>query len=41
MREIVKRDEKLIREEWERDDAVKFFEKSGEKYKAEIISSIC
>ena len=40
MREIVKRDEKLIREEWERDDAVKFFEKSGEKYKAEIISSI-
>jgi threonyl-tRNA synthetase len=40
MREIVKRDEKLIREEWERDEAVKFFEKSGEKYKAEIISSI-
>jgi len=40
MREIVKRDEKLIREEWKRDDAVKFFEKSGEKYKAEIISSI-
>jgi threonyl-tRNA synthetase len=40
MREIVKRDEKLIREEWERDDAVKFFEKIGEKYKAEIISSI-
>ncbi len=40
MREIVKRDEKLIREEWERDEAVKFFEKIGEKYKAEIISSI-
>lgn len=40
MREIVKRDVKLIREEWERDDAVKFFEKIGEKYKAEIISSI-
>jgi threonyl-tRNA synthetase len=40
MREIVKRDEKLVREEWERDEAVKFFEKIGEKYKAEIISSI-
>jgi threonyl-tRNA synthetase len=40
MREIVKRDEKLIREEWERDEAVKFFEKIGEKYKADIISSI-
>ncbi len=39
MREIVKRDEKLVREEWERDEAVKFFEKIGEKYKAEIISS--
>ena len=40
MREIVKRDEKLVREEWERDEAIKFFEKIGEKYKAEIISSI-
>ncbi len=40
MHEIVKRDEKLMREEWERDDAVKFFEKIGEKYKAEIIASI-
>ncbi len=40
MREIVKRDEKLIREVWKRDDAVKFFESIGEKYKAEIIASI-
>lgn len=40
MREIVKRDEKLIRETWKRDDAVKFFESIGEKYKAELIASI-
>ncbi len=40
MREIVKRDEALVREVWKRDDAVKFFESIGEKYKAEIISSI-
>lgn len=40
MHEIVKRDEQLIREVWKRDDAVKFFESIGEKYKAEIIASI-
>ena len=40
MREIVKRDEPLVREVWKRDDAVKFFESIGEKYKAEIIASI-
>jgi len=40
MREIVKRDEKLVREVWKRNDAVKFFESIGEKYKAEIIASI-
>ena len=40
MREISKRDEILVREVWKRDDAVKFFESIGEKYKAEIISSI-
>ena len=40
MREIVKRDEPLVREVWQRDDAVKFFESIGEKYKAEIIASI-
>ncbi len=40
MREIVKRDEKLVREIWKRDDAVKFFHSIGEKYKAEIIASI-
>lgn len=40
MLEISKRDEKIIREVWDRNEAVKFFEKQGEKYKAEIISSI-
>ncbi|HEX7037349.1 MAG TPA: threonine--tRNA ligase [Pseudomonadales bacterium] len=40
MREIVARDEPVRREVWSRDDAVKFFESLGEKYKAEIIASI-
>ena len=40
MREIVKRDEKLVREVWKRNDAAKYFASIGEKYKAEIISSI-
>ncbi len=40
MAELAKRDEKVVREEWSRDEAVKFFESIGEKYKAEIIASI-
>jgi len=40
MHEIVDRDEKITREEWERDAAVKFFSDMGEKYKAEIIAGI-
>jgi threonyl-tRNA synthetase len=40
MREIVKRDCKLVREVWKRDEAVEFFNSIGEKYKAEIIASI-
>jgi len=40
MHEIVARDEQIVREEWDRDEAVKFFLEQGEKYKAEIISSI-
>jgi threonyl-tRNA synthetase len=40
MREIVKRDEKIVREEWERDRAVAFFTELGEHYKAELIASI-
>jgi threonyl-tRNA synthetase len=40
MAELAKRDLPVAREEWKRDDAVKFFESIGEKYKAEIISAI-
>ncbi|OJX68112.1 threonine--tRNA ligase [Magnetospirillum sp. 64-120] len=40
MKEIVDRDEAIVREEMSRDDAVKFFSDMGEKYKAEIIASI-
>jgi threonyl-tRNA synthetase len=40
MAELSKKDEKVTREEWSRDDAVAFFLAQGEKYKAEIISSI-
>jgi len=40
MREIVDRDEAIVCEAWKRDDAIRFFEGKGEKYKAEIIGSI-
>lgn len=40
MHDIVDRDESIDREEWDRDEAVKFFSDQGEKYKAEIIASI-
>ncbi len=40
MRELAARDEAVTREVWDRDDAVRFFESIGEKYKAEIIGSI-
>lgn len=40
MREIIARDEKLVREVWKRDDAIKFFESKGEKYKAELIRDL-
>jgi threonyl-tRNA synthetase len=40
MHEIVARDEKIVREVWERDAAVEFFLAQGEKYKAEIIGAI-
>ncbi len=40
MAEIIARDEQINREVWKRDDAVKFFQSIGEKYKAEIIASI-
>lgn len=40
MDEIVKRDLPIVREEMDRDEAVKFFNSIGEHYKAEIIGSI-
>lgn len=40
MQEIVDRDEEIVREVWNRDDAVTFFRDLGEEYKAEIIEDI-
>jgi len=40
MKEIVDRDESILREVWDRDEAVEFFRDMGEEYKAEIIASI-
>src|SRR5438132_1740567 len=40
MSEIAKRDLPIRREEWDRDEAIKVFDKIGEKYKVEIIKGI-
>ena len=40
MQEIVDRNETIEREVWQRDDAVDFFRKQGEEYKAKIIEDI-
>ncbi|MDD4880798.1 MAG: threonine--tRNA ligase [Gallionellaceae bacterium] len=40
MAELVKKDIPVSREEWDRDEAVKFFESIGEHYKAELIAAI-
>ena len=40
MKEIVDRDETIVREEWDRREAVAFFRDLGEEYKAEIIEGI-
>jgi threonyl-tRNA synthetase len=40
MRDIVRRDEPITREIWDRDKAVAFFEGIGERYKAEYIGEI-
>ena len=40
MSEIAKRDLPIRREEWNRDEAMKVFDKIGEKYKVEIIKGI-
>jgi len=40
MAEIVDRDEDIVREVWERDAAIEFFNQAGEHYKAEIIADL-
>ena len=40
MRDIVDRDEEIIREVWNRDEAIAHFRNIGEVYKADIIASI-
>jgi threonyl-tRNA synthetase len=40
MREIVRRDEKITREIWDRNAAIAFFDNIGETYKAEYIGEI-
>ncbi|MEM7277900.1 MAG: threonine--tRNA ligase [Pseudomonadota bacterium] len=40
MQEIVQRNEEIVREEWDRAEAVKFFRDQGEEYKARIIEDI-
>jgi threonyl-tRNA synthetase len=40
MHEIVERDEKITREVWDRDAAIAFFDRLGERYKAEHIGQI-
>jgi threonyl-tRNA synthetase len=40
MREIIARDTPLIREEWDRQDAINYFKAIGEHYKAELIQAI-
>ena len=40
MQQIVKRNDKIIREIWDRNKAINFFKSIGEKYKAKIIGKI-
>jgi len=40
MKEIVDRDEKIVREVWERDQAIAYFKSIGEHYKAELIEGL-
>ncbi len=40
MHEIVKRDERILREVWEREAAIEHFKNIGEKYKAEHIATL-
>jgi len=40
MAEIIDRDETIVREEKQRDEAIKFFKDKGEKYKVELIEDL-
>ncbi|QPO13677.1 threonine--tRNA ligase [Thalassospira sp. A40-3] len=40
MHKIIERNEPIVREVWDRDEAIKFFLDKGEKYKAEIIRDL-
>ena len=40
MKQIIQRNEVFEREEWDRDEAIAFFEKKGEAYKAELIRDL-
>jgi len=40
MREIVKRNEEIVREVWDRTEAIAYFKSIGEAYKAEIIGDL-
>ncbi len=40
MHEIVDRGEELVREVWQRNDAIQYFKEIGEHYKAELISDL-
>jgi threonyl-tRNA synthetase len=40
MHEIVDRDETIVREVWDREDAIRYFSDIGEKYKAEHIETL-
>jgi len=40
MREIVARNAKFVREEWDREEAIQFFEDRAERYKAQLIRDL-
>lgn len=40
MSELIKKDEKFIREIWSREDALKYFEEKGQDYKVELINGL-
>ena len=40
MREIIARNAGFVREEWDREEAIKFFEARGERFKAELIRDL-